>query len=158
VRNYRVLRRVAREFLAGRAAEELVFGAEEAGFGAHSDLLKVTTLARQAFACRGGAPDIEALGRSGSNLAVLDDDPEQWSAQARERIDAMVREFMRLEYDETLRILDQHRTLLDLLTERLLRDNVIAREGFLEEAARAGYAVRARGRPLGGRLSDINCT
>jgi hypothetical protein len=144
IANYRVLRRVVREFLAGRAAEELVFGAEEAGYGAHSDLLTATTVARRAFACQGGAPDVDAPGRSGSNLAVLDDDAGQWSALDHERIDSMVREFLRLEYDETMRILGEHRLLLERLADRLVEDNVVAREGFLEEAGRAGYAVRAR--------------
>lgn len=142
---YATLQQQVRELLAGRAAEQVVFGVKGLGTGSTSDLEKASEMARRAFSRMGFAPRMEQPGRTGSNLAVLDDDEGTWRPEAAERIDALVREFLMVEYTETVGVLEAHRPLLDRIAARLVAEQVLGREAFVEEAARAGFTIRASG-------------
>src|SRR6185312_5511832 len=71
---YTDLRERVRISLAGRAAEELVFGPERISNGCMEDLKTATDRAGTAFALWGFAPSMEREGQSSSNLAIVDCD------------------------------------------------------------------------------------
>lgn len=133
----RDLRHKVRTLLAGRAAEEIVFGVEAAGSGAASDLEKATRLVLRAVALWGFAPDMDAEGVSGSNLAVVIDSPDSADTQ---RIYPMTRAFLAQEFAVTRRLLLEHRVLLDAITERLLVDPLLDQQDLQQLCSSCGVA------------------
>ncbi len=120
---YADMRERVRISLAGRAAEELVFGAEYASNGCTEDLKNATDLAGTAFAIWGFAPSMEREGRASSNLAIVDGDTISASEHA--HVERLVREFLRVEYRVVKDMLGAHRSLLDAIAEGLMRDAVL---------------------------------
>jgi len=108
--------------LGGRAAEEIAYGAGQVGNGASGDLSSASSMAWDAFARWGFAPSQERPGQSGSNLQVILGKPYEAEYL---RITALVRQFLEEEYRAVTELLQQHRPLLDLVTERLLWDPVV---------------------------------
>ncbi len=112
---YASMRHRVRVSLAGRGAEELVFGPEAVGHGAQEDLRKATELAGQAFARLGFAPAMGEEGQSASNLAVVGDEP---TASEIAHVETLVRKFLATEYQIVLDMLRANRPLLDQLRKR----------------------------------------
>ena len=122
LRSYDDFRHQIRISLGGRAAEEIAYGAGQVGNGASGDLNSASSMAWDAFARWGFAPSQERPGQSGSNLQVILGKPYEAEYL---RITALVRQFLEEEYRAVTELLQQHRPLLDLVTERLLWDPVV---------------------------------
>jgi cell division protease FtsH len=98
--------------LGGRVAEELVFGAEHVTGGAESDLVHVNRIARRM---------IYRLGMAGNgSLLVHDDEAGALSADTQARMDAEVQALLQRLYEQTRKILTEHRAALDALAQALL--------------------------------------
>ena len=121
-KTYETLRHGVRVFLAGRAAEEIVFGAAKITNGVHDDLVKATEQAEIAFAFLGYSPSMTLPGKSSLNLAVSRDEV---SPDEEARIRNLVRQFLEEEYRVVLEILNRHRPYLDAIAESLIRNDVI---------------------------------
>ena len=98
--------------LGGRAAEELVFGADEVTGGAESDLVHVNRVARQMVYRLG-------MGASGG-LLVHDGEAAPLSAQTQAQMDADVQALLERLYARTLALMSEHRAALDALAHALL--------------------------------------
>jgi cell division protease FtsH len=107
-------------YLAGRAAEDLVFG--EVTSGAGDDLKRATHIAR--MMC-------EKLGMgSAVGLRVADDDhPPSPATQA--RVDQEIRQLLSDQFARARNLLEQHRGALDRLARLLLEREVVERDAFL---------------------------
>jgi hypothetical protein len=127
---YADFRERVRISLAGRAAEELVFGAERVSNGCTEDLRSATDRAGTAFALWGFAPAMEREGQTASNLAVVDSDAPSASETA--HVERLVREFLAAEYAAVTAMLTEHRALLDAIAERLLREPIVDQEAIME--------------------------
>jgi ATP-dependent Zn protease len=66
---------------------------------------------------------------SASNLAVVRDDP---SPSENLHNETLVRKFMADEYRNAVRILREHRPLLDAIADRLMRDSVLDQHEIAE--------------------------
>ena len=129
---YADLRHKVRISLAGRAAEELVYGAERVSSGASEDLKTATERSGIAFALWGFAPSMEKDGQAGSNLAVVDSDGETLSEASRAHVEGLVREFLAAEYRAVKAMLTAHRPLLDAVADRLMVDPIVDQETLAE--------------------------
>jgi cell division protease FtsH len=120
--------------LGGRVAEEVVFGEDEVTTGAMSDIEKITYLARQM---------VTRLGMSDLGLVALDGDGENsylgndWTGRRPEhseeiaaRIDQQVRSIVNLCYEETQKIIENNRTVIDRLVDLLIEMETIEGEEF----------------------------
>jgi hypothetical protein len=119
---YRDFRHNIRICLAGRAAEELMFGIEGITSGVSSDIEDATKNANRAFSYSGFAPQMEVSGRSGSNLAVLLGNASNCEV---EYLNALVREFLEKEYEVVKSILEKNRSLLDVIAKRLMSNPIL---------------------------------
>ena len=121
--SYKEFRHELRISLAGRAAEELVYGPGAVCHGARGDLEKASKSAFQALAQWGFAPDMEAPGQSATNLAVvLGEGPNEVDYA---RLHELTRQLLEVEYRVTLRLLEQNRALLDAIQARLMIDPIV---------------------------------
>ena len=125
--------------LAGRAAEELVFGAEQVSSGCSADLESCANRARLAFSRFGFAPD---PGASGSNLAVALGDltPSQEAY-----FEGLTRAFLAGQYREVLALLGRHRPLLDAVADRLGWDPVVDQAELRQLCHESGLQLPAAG-------------
>ena len=137
---YDTFRHSVRVSLAGRAAEELVYGPLQVGNGASSDLEAATRLAFRAFGGWGFSPAMDTPEASRSNLAVVVDAPAE--AEIAHNV-GLVRQFLAEEYTHVLVALRKHRALLDAIRDRLLVDPVIDRSELAEVCERQGLHVEA---------------
>lgn len=121
-KTYADFRHYIRICLSGRAAEELVFGAERVSSGASGDLADVWKRSHRAFSRWGFAPQMEQANVSGSNLAVIvgDATPTEF-----EHVEGLIRQFLAIEYAVVLKCLADNQGLLNAITERLLRDAIL---------------------------------
>jgi hypothetical protein len=122
---YLDLRHQVRISLAGRAAEEVVFGPELVSGGASGDLETCYRHASKAFYTLGFAPNMGAPGMSASNLAILVGTPSPSEFAHNEHL---VRQFLATEYAQTLNLLQTNRPLLDAITDRLMWDPIVDQE------------------------------
>ncbi len=119
------LRHQIRIALAGRVAEEVVYGPEQVTSGAAQDLENCYRNASTAFFHYGFAPDMGAPGASTSNLAVVVGTPTPTEYAHNE---ALVRRLLATEYQEVRNMLNAHRSLLDAIADRLLWDPIVDQE------------------------------
>jgi cell division protease FtsH len=105
--------------LAGRAAEQLIFG--RISSGAANDLQKATELARRA---------IEELGFS-QRLGQIVRGRAPFSERTREVVDAEIERMVATAYTDALAVLGEHRVQLDRLRERLFEQRVLERVDIL---------------------------
>ncbi|MBX9928197.1 MAG: hypothetical protein K2X99_04715 [Gemmatimonadaceae bacterium] len=143
--SYAGMRQQAHMHLAGRASEELVFGTSLVTTGACEDLRQATMLAGRAFGQWGFAPAMESPGRSASNLAVALPQSGNYTASTDAHIEALSREFLRIEYAVVHAMLAENRALLEAVSEALLRNGAIDQEGLIELVEDHGTAA-LRGR------------
>jgi hypothetical protein len=132
---YATFRQRIRICLAGRAAEEMVFGAEHVSNGARSDLEKATGHSAVAFSIWGFAPSMGREGQSGSNLKVskVDGDPITPSEAA--LVEGMVQQFLADEYRVVKEMLRENRVFVDAIAELLLQEAVVDQRGLMELAS-----------------------
>ena len=134
-RTYAEMRHDVRVSLAGRAAEELVFGPERVSNGAASDPINARYSSAFAFAYDGFAPSMEKEKRPGSNLlvTVLDGDettPSEWA-----HIEELQREFLAVEYSAVIEMVAAHRPLLDAIANRMMQEKILSQD-MLKEMVR----------------------
>jgi len=124
--------------LGGRAAEEVVFGRSEITTGAGQDLQQLTNLARQ-MVTRFGMTDLGLVVLEDQNSDVfLGRDWMKRSESSEEiasQIDAQVREIIGKCYQRALEILQEQRSLMDLLVEQLIEQETIDGDAFRQIVA-----------------------
>ncbi|KAH9246704.1 hypothetical protein BASA81_015753 [Batrachochytrium salamandrivorans] len=103
--------------MAGRAAEEIIFGAENVTSGASSDLVKATKLARSMVAQYGMLPG------SPVGLEVVDFNAS--SQETRSLVDKEVRLLLDQSYVRTKNLIIKHRRELDLIADTLLEKETL---------------------------------
>ena len=114
--------------LAGRAAEEVVFGCHEIGTrGLTNDLENATTMTTRMFATCGMQLDIDDRGCSSDNLAVVVDTP---SPSEMAHVERLTRQFLGNQYRAVLALLEQNRDLLDAIAEALLEQRFLSQEAL----------------------------
>ena len=128
-KTYHDFRRDIRVSLAGRAAEELLVGAEHVSSGASGDLESVARQMFKAFARWGFAPFMEKAGQSESNLSLVLGEP---TPSEYEHVEKLSRMFVAKEYLIVIEQLTKHRHLLDDVASRLLWDPVVDQDELIE--------------------------
>jgi len=119
---YMDFRHKIRVSLAGRAAEEVALGFDWISSGSKADLENCFKLASRAFADWSFAPNMNDAETSASNLAVILGNASHSELLHNE---TLVRNFLTVEYKATVKILNENRTLLDAIADRLMRDSVL---------------------------------
>ncbi|MBJ7901164.1 MAG: ATP-dependent zinc metalloprotease FtsH [Cyanobacteria bacterium RI_101] len=119
--------------LGGRAAEEVIFGADEVTTGAGNDIEKITYLARQM---------VTKLGMSSLGLVALENEDSanylggdwgkrsEYSEEIGARIDQEVRWIVDAAHREALRILEENRALMDRLVDLLIDRETLEGDEF----------------------------
>ena len=114
--------------LAGRAAEEVVFGCHEIGTrGLINDLENATTMTTRMFATCGMQLDIDDRRCSSDNLAVVIDTP---SPSEMAHVESLTRQFLGIQYRAVLALLEENRDLLDAIAEALLEQQFLSQESI----------------------------
>jgi cell division protease FtsH len=109
--------------LAGRVAEEIVFGDENVTGGAESDLVHVNRVARRMVYRL-------AMGEE-NGLLIHDDQGAPLSAESQSRMDAQVNALLERSYGNARAILQHHRPALEALAKALLERETIDGEEAL---------------------------
>lgn len=104
--------------LAGRAAEELVFGARRITTGAASDLQHTTRVAKQMVYRMG-------MGET-TGLLVYDPESGPVSAETHQRMDQDVRALLDALYEQVKELLATHRTALEALADALVEQETLS--------------------------------
>ncbi|MDG2990357.1 ATP-dependent zinc metalloprotease FtsH2 [Candidatus Synechococcus calcipolaris G9] len=124
--------------LGGRAAEYVVFGDSEVTTGAGSDLQQVTAMARQ-MVTRFGMSDLGPLSLETQNSEVfLGRDlvsRSEYSEEIAARIDAQVRELVQHSYELAIKLIREHRVVIDRLVDLLIEKETIDGEEFRQIVA-----------------------
>jgi cell division protease FtsH len=141
--------------LAGRVAEEIIFG--EVTTGASNDLQRVTLIAR-AMVCEYGMSDklgTLAIGRRSHNPFLGRDyamDERNYSEDVARLIDEEVREFVERCHDRAKDILMSNREKLEAVVAALLERETLDRDEFLKVLA--GEELPPLERPAGPARPD----
>jgi cell division protease FtsH len=114
-------------FLAGRASEELFFGANKITTGAENDIAQATHVARKAITSWGlsskvgtvAVNQVESWGRNSLENA---------SQKTAELVDAEVRAWIDSSYKKSKAIISKNKTTLKKLAEELLKRETLTRE------------------------------
>jgi cell division protease FtsH len=138
-RNY--LEGVIMKVLAGRAAEELVFGAHAVTSGAQSDLQQVNSVARKMVYQLGMGPE--------TGLLIHDGEMGSLSPEAHARMDREVREILEGLYRRTVDLLRANREPLAALAVALLERETIDGVEAIEIMEEAGLSRIAGLLPMG---------
>jgi len=141
---YAVFRQRVRISLAGRAAEELVFGPMETSAGASSDLENATRYSLDAFGVWGFSPDFEMTDGAGSNLAVV---IGKWAGRDYDDVYPLVRRFLTQEYAAVKTMLSDNRPLLDAIADRLIWDPFVDQGELKEICAKLGLVFEGGSTP-----------
>jgi Peptidase family M41 len=124
--SYRDYRHKIRVALAGRAAEQLVFGNENVTVkGASSDLEKATSLCRGMFGFYGISSDMENEACGGKNLCVVISEP---SPSEMSRVEKMTQEYLENQYQIVFKMLQTHRVLFDSLMNSLRDKRILTQD------------------------------
>ena len=124
--SYKDMQFQIRVLLAGRAAEQMVLGAEEvSASGSGSDLEKATTLANSMFALWGLSDDVRDTASASRNLAVVVGDASPSEAK---HVETMTRTFLQRMYLETLEVIKTNRTYLDDIIDALIKKNFLTQK------------------------------
>jgi hypothetical protein len=115
--------------LAGRAAEEVVFGKAEVTTIAVDDIQRATILARQIITEYGMSPlGPVALEDSQPRDALMRNSSQSYSEDLTTLIDTMVRLHVEHAYNEALSIIQENRALLDKLVNQIIQKETL--EGY----------------------------
>jgi cell division protease FtsH len=118
--------------LAGRAAEELVFGPEAVTSGAQNDLVQVNGIARRMVYQLGMGDE--------TGLLIHDGEPGSLSPEAHARMDREVREILARLYTRTVELLQANREPLAALAVALLERETLDGEEAVEIMEEAGLS------------------
>ncbi|MEO1432044.1 MAG: ATP-dependent zinc metalloprotease FtsH2 [Cyanobacteria bacterium J06633_8] len=124
--------------LGGRAAEEVIFGRDEITTGAGNDLQQVTGMARQ-MVTRFGMSDLGPVSlESQQGEVFLGRDwttRSEYSESIAARIDSQVRGIVEEQYQSTLQMMRDHRSLMDRLVDLLIEKETIDGDEFRQIVA-----------------------
>ncbi|MDY6896653.1 MAG: ATP-dependent zinc metalloprotease FtsH2 [Cyanobacteriota bacterium] len=124
--------------LGGRAAEQVIFGRDEITTGAGNDLQQVTGMARQ-MVTRFGMSDLGPVSlESQQGEVFLGRDwttRSEYSESIASRIDSQVREIVDEQYQSTLQMMRDHRSLMDRLVDLLIEKETIDGDEFRQIVA-----------------------
>jgi cell division protease FtsH len=124
--------------LGGRAAEEVIFGAAEVTTGAGGDLQQLSGMARQ-MVTRFGMSDLGPLSlESQQGEVFLGRDwttRSEYSESIASRIDGQVRAIVEECYENSKKIIREHRTVTDRLVDLLIEKETIDGEEFRQIVA-----------------------
>jgi cell division protease FtsH len=120
--------------LAGNAAERLVFG--EITTGASNDLKVATGMARRLVMTYGMSEELGpiALGEQHDMVFLGREISEQrnYSEDTAKKIDAEVARIMRDAYERATDLLTKHRSVLNTIADRLVKEETLEQEQFHE--------------------------
>ena len=124
--------------LGGRAAEQVIFGRGEITTGAGNDLQQVTGMARQ-MVTRFGMSSLGPLSlESQQGEVFLGRDwttRSEYSESIAARIDSQVRSIVEEQYQATLQMMRDHRSLMDRLVDLLIEKETIDGDEFRQIVA-----------------------
>ncbi len=124
--------------LGGRAAEQVIFGRGEITTGAGNDLQQVTGMARQ-MVTRFGMSNLGPLSlESQQGEVFLGRDwttRSEYSESIASRIDSQVRSIVEEQYQATLQMMRDHRSLMDRLVDLLIEKETIDGDEFRQIVA-----------------------
>ena len=124
---------------AGRAAEEIVFGEENATTGASNDIETATKLARAMITRYGMSDEFGMVALESVRNQYLGQDASLLCADdTSSRIDALVFDVVRKAHDKATKILNENRELLDELASYLLEKETITGDEFMEILKKKG--------------------
>ena len=120
--------------LGGRSAEEIAFG--EISTGAQNDLQRATDIARAMVTEFGMSDALGAVNYNGHKRGLFLENPfaqerGTYAEDTAQKIDAEVKRILTDAHEEARRVLRDHRSQLDELSERLLQKEVIESEELL---------------------------
>jgi len=124
------LRAEMKTLLAGRAAEELIFGRENVTTGASNDMERCSHIARSMITQWGMNKELGLITygeRQGSEFLGQNYISKNYSEDYAAKIDAEVRELVQKLYDETMAMLKEHKTELLGLSQLLLQKETLDR-------------------------------
>jgi cell division protease FtsH len=107
--------------LGGRAAEEVIFGADEVDSGAENDIQKVTRIVRSM---------ITLVGMSPMGLVAFDTDEKNYSEEIASKLDRQIRSIVKECHEKAVGILSEHRHLMDVLVDELIDKESLTGDEF----------------------------
>lgn len=118
--------------LAGRAAEEIFFGADKITTGAESDIEMATRLARRSITTAGlsnkiGLVAINQAQTFGSRVPL-----ENASEKTAEMVDAEIKSWLADAYTDATRILNKNKSVVKKLAEELLKRETLTGDEIME--------------------------
>ena len=127
-------------FTAGRAAEALIFG--DVTTGAANDVEQATKIARAMITRYGMSEEFGMAAMETVENAYLGGDASlSCSPETLSRIDALVVEVVRTQYEKALRLLTENRAALDALAQHLYEQETITGEEFMTLLAERGVSA-----------------
>lgn len=128
--SYEDSRHKVRVLLAGRAAEAILFGKTKVGtFGARSDLMTASSIAKELVGLCGFPVDIDEGGNCSGNLLVPDGEP---TASEQAHIENQARKYLSVQYEHVEKTLMDNKQLLVALSDRLMEKQVIVQREVRE--------------------------
>ena len=119
------------EFVAGRAAEEIVF--DTVTTGASNDIEKATRVARSMVTQYGMSKKFGLIGLEVQANQYLDNRPVMNCSEATAaEVDAEVMKVLKQSYDEAKRLLTEHRKALDKIAAFLIEKETITGKEFMQ--------------------------
>ncbi|MBO7066517.1 MAG: ATP-dependent zinc metalloprotease FtsH [Alphaproteobacteria bacterium] len=118
--------------LAGRAAEEIFFGANKITTGAESDIAAATRLARYSITTAGLSDKIGLVAINQSNTWGGRSALENASEKTAELVDAEIRNWMDAAHNDAKKILSHNRTIVDKLATELLNRETLTGDEIRE--------------------------
>ena len=119
------------EFVAGRAAEEIVF--DTVTTGASNDIEKATRVARSMVTQYGMSKKFGLIGLEVQANQYLDNRPVRNCSEATAaEVDAEVMKVLKESYDEAKRLLTEHRKALDKIAACLIEKETITGKEFMQ--------------------------
>jgi cell division protease FtsH len=129
--------------LAGRAAEEIFFGADKITTGAESDIASATRLARYSITTAGLSPKVGTVAVNQSTAWSGRSALENASEKTAELVDAEIRDWMDVAHRDAKNILSHNRATVDRLANELLRRETLTGDEIREIIANKKPAKKA---------------
>lgn len=126
---YEDSRHKIRTVLAGRVAESIIFGPTRIGtFGSRGDLINASNWTKELIGKCGFQPTVDDLQSEPCNLLVVNDEP---TSSESEHIEIAARQYLQIQYEQTMEILRDHKNLLVSVSEELLSRSVLFQDDLL---------------------------
>jgi cell division protease FtsH len=133
-------------YLGGRVAEELVFGSSEVSNGASADIQGLTRIARAM---------VSQVGMSKLGLVNLDLEEKLYSEEVATQIDHEIRSIVKQCHQRATEILQEHRSLIDLLVDTLVERETIEGEEFRQIVDKYIAEKGLKPRPIASELLPV---